>query len=203
MGSGFLTPRAGHAAKAKFPESSCGPEKKPNQKVLVAYASYCGTTSGVAEAIGQVLCDSGAMVDIRLVKNVQDVTAYRAVVIGSAVHRGRWLPEAAKFVERNRAVLSQMPVAYFLTCLTMCRPTEENRGEARTFLDPLRDAVPEVQPVDIGLFAGVLDYSKLSLPMRVVMKQKMKSDGVAEGDYRDWDAIRSWAEGLRSPLMGA
>jgi len=68
-------------------------------------------------------------------------------------------------------------------------------------LDPLRNAVPQVQPVDTGLFAGVLDYSKLSLIVRVVMKSKMKKKGVSEGDYRDWDAIHSWAEGLRSALF--
>jgi len=94
-----------------------------------------------------------------------------------------------------------MPVAFFLTCLTLSKPTEENRHKARAFLDPLRNAVPQVQPVDTGLFAGVLDYSKLSLIVRVVMKSKMKKKGVSEGDYRDWDAIHSWAEGLRSALF--
>lgn len=202
LGSGLLFPQTGHAAKEEFPESSCGVEKGINHKVLVAYASRCGSTGEVAEAIGQVFCDSGAAVDIRLVESVSDLTSYRAIVIGSAIHSSKWLPEAIKFVETNRKVLSQMPVAYFLTCLTLSKPTEENHHKARAFLDPLRNAVPQVQPVDTGLFAGVLDYSKLSLIVRVVMKSKMKGKGVSEGDYRDWDAIRSWAKGLRSALFG-
>jgi len=60
-----------------------------------------------------------------------------------------------------------------------------------------------VKPVDIGLFAGVLDYSKLSFVVRMVMKSKMKKKGVPEGDHRNWDDIRAWAEGLSPKLLGA
>jgi len=58
-----------------------------------------------------------------------------------------------------------------------------------------------VRPVDVGLFAGVLDYSELSFIVRLVMKSKMKKKGVPEGDHRDWDAIRAWAEGLLPTLL--
>jgi len=54
LGSGLLFPQTGHAEKVEFPESSCGVEKGINHKVLVAYASRCGSTGEVAEAIGQV-----------------------------------------------------------------------------------------------------------------------------------------------------
>jgi len=199
--NGLLFPKAGRTATVKFPESSCGHGNKANQKVLVAYASRCGSTGGVAEAIGQVLCDNGTVVDVRLLNNVSDVASYRAVIIGSAVQSSKWLPEAMAFVENNQKVLRQMPVAYFLTCLALYQDNEENRRKARTFFDPLRDAAPQVQPVDIGLFAGVLDYSKLNLIYRTVMKSKMKKQGVPEGDFRDWDAIRSWAEGLYPKLL--
>ena len=203
LANGLLFPKAGRTAPVKFPESSCGHENKTNRKVLVAYASRCGSTGGVAEAIGQVFCDNGTAVDVRLLNNVGDLDSYCAVIIGSAVQSSKWLPEAMAFVEKYQKVLSQMPVAYFLTCLALYKETEENRRKARTFLDPLRDAAPQVQPVDIGLFAGVLDYSKLSLPVRMIMKQKMKGKGVPEGDFRDWDAIRAWAQGLRSTLLDA
>ena len=63
-------------------------------------------------------------------------------------------------------------------------------------MDPVLKAVPHVKPVEMGFFAGTLDYSKLNLVYRTVMKSKMKKRGVPEGDFRDWDAIRSWAEGL-------
>jgi len=202
LGSGVFAPKAAHAAKINFLETQCGMPENNGKKVLVAYASYCGTTGGVAEAIGQVLRQKGATVDVRLVKNISDLTPYQAVVIGSATRSSSWWPEAIEFVERNKEELSRKPVAYFLTCLTLYKDTEASRRVARGYMDPALKAAPEVQPVDIGLFAGVLDYSKLKLVYRMVMKSEMKKRGVPEGDFRDWNAIRSWAKGLCSPLLG-
>jgi len=203
LGSGVLSPQTVQATKVEFPESSCGVEKEKSHKVLVAYASDCGSTGEVAEAIGQVLCDNGTAVDVRLVENVKDLSPYQAAVIGSAVHSSKWLPKAMKFVETNRKALSQMPVAYFLTCLTLYKSKDVTRRRARSYLDPVLDAVPQVKPVDIGLFAGVLDYSKLSFVVRRIMKSKMKKKGVPEGDHRNWDAIRAWTKGLGPKLLGA
>ena len=202
LGSELLSPQNVQAAKVEFPESNCGQEKKTGKKVLVAYASFCGTTGGVAEAIGQVLCERGANVDVRLVKNVNDITPYQAVIIGSATRSSSWWPEAIEFVERNKEELSRKPVAYFLTCLALCKDTEASHRVARGYMDPVLKAVPDVKPVDMGFFAGVLDYGKLNLVYRMVMKSKMKKQGVPEGDFRDWKAIRSWSKGLCSPLLG-
>jgi menaquinone-dependent protoporphyrinogen oxidase len=200
--NGLLFPKAGRTAPVQFPESNCGQENKASKKVLVAYFSYCGTTGGVAEAIGQVLCDKGATVDVRLIKNISDVSSYQAFIIGSAVRSASWWPEAIEFVERNKEELGRKPVAYFLTCLALYQDTESNRRRARSYMEPVLQAVPHVKPVEIGLFAGALDYSKLNLVYRTVMKSKMKKQGVPEGDFRDWDAIRSWAEGLHPNLLG-
>jgi menaquinone-dependent protoporphyrinogen oxidase len=202
LANGLLFPKAGRTAPVTFPESSCGQENKTSKKVLVAYFSYCGTTGGVAEAIGQVLCDKGATVDVRLVKNISDLSSYQAFVIGSAVRSKSWWPEAIEFLERNKEELGRKPVAYFLTCLTLYEETEANRRVARSYMDPVLQAVPHVKPVGMGFFAGALDYSKLNLVYRTVMKSKMKKRGVPEGDFRDWDAIRSWAEDLRPKLWG-
>ena len=196
LGAGIPLARVGEAAEIQFPQSNCGINKTKAPKFLVAYASRCGSTGEVAEAIGQSLCHNGALVDVRLINGVTDLASYEAVVVGSAIRSDRWLPEATAFVEKNRQLLSGIPVAYFLTCLTMSQPSKKNQDKARSYLNPEITAVPEVKPVDIGLFAGVLDYGKLPFHIRMVMKLKMSSKGVSEGDYRDWGAIRHWAEGL-------
>ena len=173
-----------------------GDEGGGGPRILVAYASRCGSTGGVAGAIAGVLGDNGASVDVLQVENVRDVSSYQAIIVGSAIHSDRWLPEAVDFVKRNRSGLAGLPVAYFVTCLTMVKPTPENRQKALGFLAPLREAVPEVIPVGTGLFAGTLDYDRLSFMVRMVMKMKMASKGVSEGDYRDWESIKSWARNI-------
>jgi menaquinone-dependent protoporphyrinogen oxidase len=180
------------AAAIEFPESKCGRKGKMDKKILVAYASKYGSTGGVADAIGKELCDRGAAVDVCMLKNVGDLNEYRGVVVGSAIYRGKWLSEAVDFVERNRGVLRQVPVAYFLVCITMCKPTEESHQKALAYLDAVLKAVPQVQPVKVGTFAGALDYSNLSLPIKLIMKLK----GAPEGDFRNWGAISAWATSL-------
>jgi menaquinone-dependent protoporphyrinogen oxidase len=166
-------------------------------RVLIAYATRANATQGVAEAIGKTLQDAGVVVHVGNVKRINNVDDYSAVVIGSGIRAGRLYGEAVKFVEKHRSALAELPVAYFVVCLTMAEPTEENCEAVDAYLDPLREAVPEVAPVNVGLFAGALDYNKLSLPLKMIMRM-MDSEA---GDFRDWDAIRAWAEELHSDLL--
>ena len=106
------------------------------------------------------------------------------------------------FAKRHRQRLSEIPVAYFVVCLTMAEDTPENRKQTLGYLDPLRNAAPEVQPLSIGLFGGaVLDdteeYKRLFILFRKII------DPVARDteDARDWEAIRTWAEEVRPVLL--
>ena len=197
LGSEFFFPQNVQAAKVEFPESSCGLEKKSGKKVLVAYASHCGTTGGVAEAIGKVLCDRGAVVDVRLVGNVNDLSPYHAIIVGSAIRMGKWLPEAAGFVKNNQDTLNRLPIAYFVVCLTMRDNTAENRSKVLAYLDPVRKEAPRIQPVATGLFPGAVNFNKLSFVHKTILKAK----GVSEGDYRDWLAIKAWATDVAPTLL--
>jgi len=188
------------AGGVDFAESSCGAGDKAGKRVLVAYASRSGTTGGVAEAIGRALCDEGFEVDTRLAKHVEDLSPYRAVVLGSAIQRASWLPDAIKFAGRNRDALSRVPVAYFLTCMTLHQETAETRKTAQSFMEPVQSAVPEVRPVDSGFFAGALDYRKLGAILRMLVKSRMEAKGIPEGDFRNWKAITAWAKGLAAPF---
>ena len=168
-------------------------------KVLVAYATFAGATAEVAEAVGQELAAGRSVeVQVRRAKEVAGLASYDAVVVGSAIRAGQVHPEALAFLEANAAALARVPVAYFVVCLTMKEPTEENRCTVAAYLDAVREKVPAVQPVEVGLFAGVMDPKKLPLVARLIMKA-MKAP---PGDFRDWDAIRAWAQSLRAKLVG-
>ncbi len=182
-------PKLGRAGEIQFSEGRCGGDKNTEKRVLVTYASKYGSTGGVADAIGKELCGKGLAADVALISNAGDLGLYQGVVVGSAIYRGKWMPEATAFVEKNRGILSRMPVAYFLVCMTLARPTEKTRAEALSYMNPTMEAVPEIRPVGIGTFAGALDYSKLSWLNKKILKAK----GTPEGDFRDWNSIRAWA----------
>jgi menaquinone-dependent protoporphyrinogen oxidase len=187
LGSGTGT-GISHAAEIKFPEGKCG--DKMEKKVLVTYASKYGSTGGVADAIGKELCNREVTTDVALIRNASNIGSYQGVVIGSAIYMSKWMSEAIDFVKENKEILCKVPVAYFLVCITLSQPTETNRAKVLSYMDPILKTVPEIRPVGIGTFAGALDYSNLSWLNKTVLKSK----GAPEGDFRDWNAIRTWAQ---------
>ncbi len=159
--------------------------------VLVTYASQGGSTAGVAAAIGRALTEYGACVDVLPVRNVCDLNGYNAVVVGSAVHSGKWMPEMMAFVERYQTSLQRIPTAAFQVCMMLATGNEAYKGMAHDWFAPLRACI---RPAGEASFAGALwpeRYPKLTekLGLRIFLAAiKVKA-----GDYRDWDAIHDWA----------
>jgi menaquinone-dependent protoporphyrinogen oxidase len=166
-----------------------------NNKILVTYASRAGSTAGVAEAIGKTLSEKGARVDVLRMQDVNDLAPYAAVVAGSAIQNKQWLPEAMQFLKDHQADLAQKSCMVFLVCMTLAMKTGETyRPFVSEFLAPVRALV---KPVSEGLFAGVLDISKVpSSSDRLKFRLSVLFGVWKEGDHRDWNAIRSWAESL-------
>lgn len=185
------------------PEENLGgaahrPDEAAAGRILIAYATKCGSTATVAEAIKQVLVGTGASVDLRLAKSVKDLSPYRAVIVGSPIYMGKWMSEAAAFVRKNQDLLGRLPTAFFVVCLTMKDDTKENRETTLAYLNPVRKGAPGVRPVAVGLFPGVADFSKLSF----LYKTMLKAAGGTEGDYRNIPAVKRWASDL-GPALAA
>jgi menaquinone-dependent protoporphyrinogen oxidase len=171
-----------------------------SNKILVAYASRAGSAAGVAEAIGKTLTENGAQVDVRPMKDVQDLAPYQAVVAGSAIRGGKWLPEAMQFMRTHQTALAHTPFAAFLVCMTLAMPgADKYREHVADFMQPVRALV---RPVSEGFFAGALDIHKIeSLGDRLKFRLSVAFGVWSEGDHRDWNAIRAWTESIRPLLL--
>lgn len=164
-------------------------------KILVTYASRTGSTAGVAEAIGAALAESGEKVEVLPMEAVTDLLGYRAVVAGSAIRNGQWLPEALEFVKRHQPTLKRIPFAAFLVCVTMSMESDKAREGTREWLQPVRELVT---PVAEGYFAGILNPTLLPQPSLNTLGLRLAvALGIwKQGDHRDWITIRAWAKGL-------
>jgi len=165
-----------------------------NQNILVTYASKAGSTGDVASAIGKTLSINGTAVDVYPIEQVTNIQNYQAVVVGSAIRTGKWVPSATNFVESHKSYLRQIPTAFFTCCMTLHEETEENRQTALDFMTPVSNIV---EPVTIGAFAGKMDYDKISFLDQMIIK----IIGVPEGDFRDWEKINNWAIDLHPALL--
>ncbi len=162
-----------------------------NNKILITYASRAGSTAGVAEAIGRTLVDNGQPVDVIPMQNVKDLSQYRAVVAGSAIQAGSWLPEALQFVQVQRVELAGKPFAAFLVCMTLAMSKGDYRDHVATWLAPVRSLV---KPASEGIFAGALNIKKVpSVSDRLKFRLSVLMGVWSEGDHRDWEAIRAWS----------
>jgi menaquinone-dependent protoporphyrinogen oxidase len=181
-----------------FPERALG-DSASSKRILVAYASAAGSTGAIAETVGRALAGAAVAVDVRRVQSVSALDGYAAVVLGSAVHGGRWLPEAVEFLRANRSNLGRVPVAFFLAGLMVNRQSPSDRQLVDQFLAAERALV---KPVAEGRFLGA--FFARDYPAFVGLGMRLFSAycglGFGGGDFRDPDAIRAWAEGIR-PLL--
>src|SRR5512140_2911279 len=105
------------------------------KRILVAYATNSGSTENVARIIGEEFSTDDAAVDVRLVDEVKDLSAYSAVVIGGPEIMG-WHRAAVRFIRRNARALSRMPVAYFFTARSLTRLNESEVHGVPVKVDP-------------------------------------------------------------------
>jgi menaquinone-dependent protoporphyrinogen oxidase len=163
------------------------------KKILIAYASRYGSTKEISEEIGEILRETGLLVDVRNVMAVDNLSDYDGAVIGSAIHMGKWLVEAVDFVKLHQNELRKVPVAVFSVGFSVHDPTEENLRKAKASIVAIR---PYVHPFNVGIFGGKIDFDLLDEPDRQILLLA----GVDTGDFRDWEAVSAWAGGLEAFL---
>jgi menaquinone-dependent protoporphyrinogen oxidase len=163
--------------------------------VLIAYASKYGATKEIAEKIGEVLLQSGLTAEVQPADGIKDVSSYQAVVLGSAVYVGKWRKQAVKFLNANSKTLANIPVWIFSSGPTGEGDTVEllNGWRIPESIQPVLD---HIQPRDVVVFHGKLDADKLNF----IERHMIKMVEAKIGDFRDWTAIQSWANGIADNL---
>lgn len=171
-------------------------------KVLVAYATKHGATAEIAKRIGTVLNESpdtgaGLHADVLPADQVEDLSPYAAVVLGSAVYMGRWRKPAADLLRKREAELAQKEVWLFSSGPTNTGDVEELM-EGWYFPKNLQETADRIGPNDIAVFHGEMDPDKLNFWEKWIIKNVK----APTGDFRDWDAISAWALGIAKELQG-
>ncbi|MGX5654788.1 flavodoxin domain-containing protein [Geodermatophilus nigrescens] len=167
-------------------------------RVLVAYASRHGATRELAEALARDLMASDAGRGLGLyaaavpAESRPDPGHWDAVVLGSAVYAGRWLPAARDLATRCAGSLRRRPVWLF---------SSGPIGEPPYPVDEAQDA-PAVAallaPRGHRIFPGRIDTALLGFAERAVVTAMR----APVGDFRDWDALRDWAGAIAAELAG-
>ena len=151
-------------------------------RVVIVYASRKGSTREVAQAIADRLEVDGLRTVVQPASDRVDLGVFDAVVIGGALYMGRWHRDARRFLNRHRRLLATLPVAVYAM-----GPTTMDEHSVASSLQQLEDAlgsVPDVSPIAVTVFGGVLNPARLRFPF----------NRMPPSDARDWDAISAWAD---------
>ena len=155
-------------------------------RALITTASKHGSTAEIGGVIGEVLLEHGIETDTLGPEAVTSLHGYDLVVLGSAVYAGHWMKSMRELVERRADELAARPIWLF------------SSGPVG---DPPK---PDEDPVDVAevmmttgarghvVFAGKIDRSRLGFGERAIVSALK----VPEGDFRDWDEVRRWANGI-------
>ena len=188
-------------------------------KILVAYTTNAGSTGKVAETIARELSQGGLQVDVRRLEEVASLDGYSGVVVGAPLILG-WHRAAIRFIRQNQLTLSRLPVAYFMTAMSLtCAPGEntgpvpvsidpelakppknsqrrslkERYASVSNYLGPALKAGPTVKPISVGLFGGKLEIPRLKLWQMLFVLLVIQPQA---GDFRNWPFIKAWAASL-------
>jgi menaquinone-dependent protoporphyrinogen oxidase len=164
-------------------------------KVLVTFASSHGATAEIAQVIGTVLRDNQLVVDVKRIEDIKETSSYDAIVLGSAIYVGEWMPLAKDFLLEHANTLKNQCVWLFSS-----GPTGD--GNPVELLDgallpqSLEEVVALIQPREVVVFGGKIDLRRLRKSERVIVK----AADVPKGDFRNWHAIKFWAQQIADAL---
>src|ERR1051325_1171793 len=160
-------------------------------KALIAVASRHGSTREIGDALAAELRTLGHTADVLEISDDLQFAGYDAVVVGSAVYMGQWLSSAKHFVERNAQELAKVPVWLFSSGPIGTREPEAK--DAPLHIDRL---IEKVAARGHRVFVGKLDRHQLGLGERFIIwnVNRLAAGGVPDGDFRNWTAIRAWAD---------
>ncbi|MEU4654610.1 flavodoxin domain-containing protein [Streptomyces sp. NPDC023723] len=164
--------------------------------ILVAYATAHGSTRSIAERMAAALRDEGFTAEARPFAEVEDVHAWQAFVLGSAVHSQRWLAPAEDFLSVHQELLATRPVWLYSVGMPAALRGPWRRLAAKEEAVIERNLPPTLRYRGHRLFSGVIERSHLPRAGRLFFVLL----GGRFGDFRDWAAVRGWTAGIAENL---
>lgn len=162
-------------------------------KALVVVASRHGGTREIGEVVAQTLVEHGLPTDVCSPEDAPELDGYDAVIVGSPIYTGRWLPEARDFAEQCAPQLRERKVWLFSSGLSDA-PAKASNRPAETL-----ERMDTTGAVGHRHFPGRLDLNVLTFAERAIIAAARGK----QGDRRDMEVVRAWADQIAADVLTA
>jgi menaquinone-dependent protoporphyrinogen oxidase len=165
---------------------------------LIAHASEHGSTKEIAERIAARIASHQLQTECLPIDQVTDISPYKYVIVGSAVHAMRWLPPVEEFIHDQQKTLGTVPVWTFSVgypagmprIFLGKHPKEKEEAKLEKYVNKM------IQFRKHTLFNGKFDKENAGPFFGWIFSLI----GGHFGDSRDWDAIEKWADGVAEEI---
>jgi len=159
-------------------------------RVLMVVGSRHGATQEIGEVIAEVLAEAGHEVVGVDPDDFSGVVGFDAVILGSAIYYGHFVPAVSELLARHAGSLASIPLWVFWS------GPLGNRGVPRGSVEGMDEVIEKLRPRGVREFDGRIDRGELGLRERAVVSLV----GADYGDFRDFDEVRAWAQEIVEEL---
>jgi menaquinone-dependent protoporphyrinogen oxidase len=164
--------------------------------VLVAYGSTGGGTAEIAGWIAEELREAGLAADLARAGEVDDVSGYEALVLGSSVYASGWHTGARHFSRRFAGRFTDRPAWLFSS-----GPLDTSADRAPIPAGPHAEAALRDLPARVHVTFGGRMTSEAHGWLGFIARH-LAREGHA-GDFRNPDRVRAWARGIAAEIVAA
>ena len=152
-------------------------------KTIVIYATKYGSTKKIAENIAAVIPEA----ECRAVSEL-DGLDFEAVVLGTPVYAGRFLPEMSDFLQKHKSELEKRKLFFFIVCADKgsVRVNGQETGGA-AFLHQINDFLQQ-KIISSRAFWGRMIKEQLAEEDKAVLDEFSNILGV---EFPDFDRIET------------
>ena len=163
---------------------------------LIIYSTTDGQTKKICETIKENSINKNfyEIVSLEEVSN-KKIEKYEKIIIGASIRYGRHSPKVYEFIESHKNILKEKKSAFFSVNVVARKPdknTPDTNPYIRKFLKK-----SSWQPKKLGVFAGKIDYPRLGLINKNVIRFIMFiTNGPTNVnntyEFTDWKSVKEF-----------
>ena len=163
---------------------------------LIIYSSTDGQTKKICEVIKEYSVNKSSYEIISLDEAFQiEVEQYDRIIIGASIRYGRHNPRIYEFIQYNKNVLDKKKSAFFSVNVVARKP-DKNTPDTNPYIKKFLKKT-SWKPSKLGVFAGKIDYPRLSFINKNVIRFIMlitsgPTNTNNSYEFTDWQNVKKF-----------